>query len=121
MSRYDPLFEGNSPDEILKKISSMGVNIDTKADAKKPRRRQLTKNISIQTDIENEIVANESVKNWLFKEAPEIKPETKLQIENSFSFAQITEQKDPLSFDDGSYSDDPVLRELRNRMKMLKL
>lgn len=116
MTRYDSLFEGDSPDEILKNIAGMGVKIAPVADPLKPKRRKLSKNIATQIDMEEETRAEESVKNWLFREAPEIKQPPVLKIEESSSFAQYTDKKEPNTIDDGSFVDDPVLKALRNKL-----
>ena len=75
----------------------------------------------VQTELSNDQMATEFIPNWIFGESPdlhEIPPD--LEIEPSHDFSLPEDIKKNRGVDDGSFLQDPILKELRRRLLTLE-
>ena len=114
----------DSKDDDVDKLIKMAKS-ETKGSGKlssqrtELKNRQTVQDQAVQVGPETNILAKESVNNWLFKVSPQALPPPKLEISEPVDTQQFSMSK--FSFeDDGSFADDPIMQLWRKRIQKLK-
>ena len=90
-------------------------------ESKSPTRAKKQKFMSVGTQTEVQINTKEYVSKWLFGPSPSFHP---IPADFTYENFDIISKEPPsnstlTNFDDGSYPNDPVLKQLRKQLKLL--
>lgn len=120
----DALDDETDSDKLFSDLKSVYEDNPSKI-AKKERRSASskgflsTKRMQSNDDAILKSVAQESVKNWLFKSDPSVLTSCKLTVSPISDFEEYRTNGALGNIDDGSFPDDPILRSLRKKLVSL--